>query len=99
MTVVLSIIAILCTGCVSGAVIVAQLDSSISTSATELLATDHAGNNHNASRFQIVVKDYPEDDVANRLGGASASSTSNETETSSTTSKSPSESYYYRLGI
>lgn len=73
----------------SGAVIVAQLDSGTppptappapSSSSSQEITT--------ASRFQIVVKDYTEDD--NRLAGASSltinsNSTSNETELSNST--------------
>lgn len=91
-TVVLSIFATFA----SGAVIVAQLDNNtpaiISTS-TAVPSSSQAAEN-STSRFQIVVKDYPEDDNRLVAGGASPVVSSNETDTSGlpvTTTKSPSE--------
>lgn len=91
-TVVLSIIATFA----SGAVIVAQLDNNtpaiISTSTAVPSSSSQAENS--TSRFQIVVKDYPEDDNRLVAGGASPVVSSNETDTSGlpvTTTKSPSE--------
>lgn len=91
-TVVLSITATFA----SGAVIVAQLDNNtpaIISSSTVVPSSSQAAEN-STSRFQIVVKDYPEDDNRLVAGGASSVVSSNETDTSGlpvTTTKSPSE--------
>lgn len=72
----------------SGAVIVAQLDSGTPPPTAPPAPSSSSQENATASRFQIVVKDYTEDD--NRLAGASSlainsNSTSNETELSNST--------------
>lgn len=89
-TVVLSITATFA----SGAVIVAQLDNNTPAIISSSTVVPSQAAENSTSRFQIVVKDYPEDDNRLVVGGASSVVSSNETDTSGvpvTTTKSPSE--------